>query len=1182
MPSSPFSASRNPRKALPSSSPPSARLRRIAPSPVKIPRSAKSTPLKRPHGASKGGRFSSSHGGDTSSPSSAVEFDFEPLELVILASPDTQVRTLFEVLEDSKRTTQQYHGQARDIEKFKVTIPLIFDASGDFGRLAYETRLKCSGGDCPDECDRDTEENQKISITTAPERDLAAKLNNHYHQHKAADNLSSKRRSGLTLLNPAKYLSRMGLPSPVLINFNEDIFGTGTGSDTGAVTATPAPKNTSTIIASSEKALLQMEEDQTPMSTMGPRLDREDSAQTFNTLGVGLTSDGDENQPDSAMATATDEELDSWSFTLSAYDEEVISLNTPSLFRKDSFFAFGGGEGEIETESNTKGASITSSEDQSSGSTTLGISYGCNPTTSSSYMLPSNIINDDNCNVLSVKRLKVDWAGLRQDTRRSEIDSPLSDAIITPQLHHATSGAHDLLRVDHGLQDTPTPKDAHASVRLRPKSRIVSAAKNLPTLSQASTHVPHNKESTMNNIIQPQEEQVIGGKAEEIDSIDQALQSIDKSLTIQLWVDQEGCRENRSSLKFIRYIRPSVFREREEKALKEASEWCESPTRPESFQQSGCWEFGMDPKQRDKWSFHHAALEGLPVLRRLTTNNDDKFDYLSRGATLQIKEPGVYCVCGQEERGKAEWKFEYLVQNKRSINSGEQIANERIIVPLALYVSPNFFNPDRALKTSLLNLFKKTLASNIMSEKVKPPHIGRPPAPKMKAQIIDIEHEPRANGLIGSGPDNDDHSTRPNASDTNAKTQIDGGGRKRSQTHTQVHYAGLNTTYNTTSSSTGTSHSRSVSRTIGAIAKAVAGMSASTSTTTTPTQTHYPEKAICSDQMADVGRNQNGMRPSSSGSHIFGSKAPTFGRPGLSSRSGSTTPTNAVNVISNSASTDDAEEKKKSSQSQSQSQSQAQGQGQGPRKRSTSLFSRSRPFTPPVNITEIHPVPQRPVFGFGEKSRDIPAPAISSPPTTAPSYLGAGAGTAAALASVGKSQLLGIPMNGNHTSISLPWQANHNHLSTSNRTPMSTLMSTPIDNAKPPSPSPKMYLQPNISTPNGIYLHHTNTHTHTQTHTILPNYSNVSLLSTATGSSSNLTISPIMIHTPLLSRSSSITSRSRPIMRSSNGTGTTTEDERDVLSQSQGTSAGRLGAFGFAKRGIRKRPSTAEPRLGMR
>ncbi len=72
------------------------------------------------------------------------------------------------------------------------------------------------------------------------------------------------------------------------------------------------------------------------------------------------------------------------------------------------------------------------------------------------------------------------------------------------------------------------------------------------------------------------------------------------------------------------------------------------------------------------------ALEGLPVLRRLTVNNDEKHDYLSRGATLQIRDTGAFAVYGPEDRGKVEWKFEYLFTPRISTSTGEVVPNEKV------------------------------------------------------------------------------------------------------------------------------------------------------------------------------------------------------------------------------------------------------------------------------------------------------------------------------------------------------------------------------------------------------------------------------------------------------------------------------------------------------------------------
>lgn len=73
-------------------------------------------------------------------------------------------------------------------------------------------------------------------------------------------------------------------------------------------------------------------------------------------------------------------------------------------------------------------------------------------------------------------------------------------------------------------------------------------------------------------------------------------------------------------------------------------------------------------------------MEGLPVLRRIVLNGRDNFDWSTRHATLQIRNPGIYAVHGSEDRdkGRVEWKFTYMVQSRISPSTGEIVLNERV------------------------------------------------------------------------------------------------------------------------------------------------------------------------------------------------------------------------------------------------------------------------------------------------------------------------------------------------------------------------------------------------------------------------------------------------------------------------------------------------------------------------
>ena len=59
-------------------------------------------------------------------------------------------------------------------------------------------------------------------------------------------------------------------------------------------------------------------------------------------------------------------------------------------------------------------------------------------------------------------------------------------------------------------------------------------------------------------------------------------------------------------------------------------------------------------------------------------DDEQDLDYLSRKCTLNIKEPGVYSVIGNEGGGKSEWKFTYLVQPRSSALTGQVIKGEMV------------------------------------------------------------------------------------------------------------------------------------------------------------------------------------------------------------------------------------------------------------------------------------------------------------------------------------------------------------------------------------------------------------------------------------------------------------------------------------------------------------------------
>ncbi|WVQ95890.1 hypothetical protein IAU59_002989 [Kwoniella sp. CBS 9459] len=1363
-----------PRSSLSSSSPSSARLRRIAPSPVKIPpppscHGSPSRPghshdhaTRLPHSQTALTALSNSPSTSRSTPSSTttfssrtpssasrtsrtqqrskrssrydapckdgaeegvefgLEFELKPLEMTKLCSPDTQIRTLFDLFERSMPPLAMGHasssnGEPQETKKErKIGVPLIFDDRGEYGKLASSLRGKESGyvevpmawagyqntptvaGESRKRRQRTTSSSScysnpsssSSSSATSPSTSSPTNSPDAFAEIETRVWVGCRKRAGSTLCSPARFISKCQArhkektilklrknPSPIMVEFRTDIFSVEgrekIWQDHTVNESTPRPRHRtfSRSVLLKPEGLAPGSDSAVNHPTAEGRIAREDSAETFATFGAAGNANKSSENPinktlsdtisivpvqrkDSSLLDVATVEEDNWSFTLSAYEQDDLSLGPNGKIRKDSFFAssviaahaeemrlasdrsrtipshINKDQPNGEQSASAAGAGARAADSLWNPAFTLGITL---PSASGSKFVQPYLNH-------MARAIKVNEGATEGD------DSPMSETIITPHAQAcqptATNGHFHIISlgggIDGNLVDTPTPKNVQSrSSRTPTKPAPAGQDKGLPTLpapqvigddvifKKSASNARGHPDLTATSV-KSKEADIVGGDA---------LKRIDKSLTVQLWVDQEGCRENRTTVKYIRSIKPSVFREREQKALAEAAAWCESPTRPECFQQSGCWEFGMDPKERDKWLFHHAALEGLPVLRRLTINNDDKHDFLPRGATLQIKDPGVYAVCGTEDRGNVEWKFEYLVQPKVSPISGEEIPNERIIVPLAFYASPSFFAPERALRTHLLNVFKKTLTPNIVSEKIRPPHIGKPPTSIAVPSAAPGATPSPANQMVQGVYDAS--VVTPGDAKYDVAQQSgpsrSGTGRKRAQTQiqplpsTSSSSSAAASALTSTSTSTSTlhphpnPHTRSVSRTIGAIAKSIAGitLNASSSTTTTPTKPH--------SDISEAAATTPGARPSSAGMsiHKFGTKAPTFGRSGSRAK----TPTTASGPGLSGAvvgSPSDGAEK-----------------GKG-RKRSASLFSRSRPFTPPVNITDLHPVPSLSSGngnGNGNKSAPGPGPA---PPASGPvlalhngkrtsTGLSATSATAAKITQIGSTIIsastltLPLPLAHNLTSLSLPLPPPSVPAKSHQRrsTPLPIAVHAPAQAQTDPQ-------QYNRGTP-AHETSHRNSNNNNGGHPFLhpdsymydapassPVPSALSLSSSA--SSSRYSASPLLATptlspmpspldlpmpgpvlsgsvTPSLTRSASTSSRPKPrpaFAHSRNNPETAEQKEGGLQVQSlqreypkqipqAASGMGILGLYPTPRRpAMRKRPSTAEPRLGMR
>ncbi|KAH8835545.1 hypothetical protein DL96DRAFT_1574624 [Flagelloscypha sp. PMI_526] len=180
-----------------------------------------------------------------------------------------------------------------------------------------------------------------------------------------------------------------------------------------------------------------------------------------------------------------------------------------------------------------------------------------------------------------------------------------------------------------------------------------------------------------------------------------------KSLQITLNIDQEGFRN--ASVVF----RPSS-------AVNDFA----------SIGPNGCVHF--TPINRQTYPFHHAPMEGRPILRRLIVNNDESQDYLSHLASICLKTNIVYCIRGTENScqtdysGRLDWSFTYIVADRRMQNRQIASHGEKTILPMTFSCSPHLLHPSQAKKTTIVQVLKKSFARRIEPILFEPPLSATP------------------------------------------------------------------------------------------------------------------------------------------------------------------------------------------------------------------------------------------------------------------------------------------------------------------------------------------------------------------------------------------------------------------------------------------------------------------------
>ena len=201
-----------------------------------------------------------------------------------------------------------------------------------------------------------------------------------------------------------------------------------------------------------------------------------------------------------------------------------------------------------------------------------------------------------------------------------------------------------------------------------------------------------------------------------------------RDICFELWIDQEGFRRIQPKFRLVSYTPPSPFPDMS----------CDNElTHGIALFRPVCREISI---------YHHGILDTLPALRRLTLADREDKDYISRQASLTIKENGVYVVTGLEtpddhppsspgnglsqaatnflhlgpdhvEPAKLWWRFEYMVEDRKG-DSGRVMAGEKILTPLSFSCSPGLLHPSHGKRIRLMQVLMKNIVPKLSSSKL--------------------------------------------------------------------------------------------------------------------------------------------------------------------------------------------------------------------------------------------------------------------------------------------------------------------------------------------------------------------------------------------------------------------------------------------------------------------------------
>ncbi|EIW71351.1 hypothetical protein TREMEDRAFT_60281 [Tremella mesenterica DSM 1558] len=510
------------------------------------------------------------------------------------------------------------------------------------------------------------------------------------------DPLDMLSRSGDALLPPEEFMARHSIPRPVLVQFR-DVFAF---SEDGQPVDTVPPESQPTALTADLLSVRENFDGPSDVSrfggTFGP-------VQMSESLRKRSHSKGSRASIDSKISDAGTE----WTYSLSAYDrdelihERMLSDDRPEVPRVPSQHLK---ESTLDTVSG--GVSRTGRYEHAAKSAPLPPNEEDVPTFTG--LSAPNRKHEPPLTAPLDKSFGIGLGLSHMRKRSSGIEKALatarSESLYPPSTASQTSSG----QVTPSLYSIDPLDTSYSMSSSGSGSGGVPLARNLGSLRGRS--ITHSSSSSRS----------------------QVADSLPASPVSSIPSIPEGEQTWPLKFRFLRSWKPTHFQNLEELDKQRAILYQDPPPPTQQFKETGAWEFGQNPRKRDRWRVKASTVDDPPVLKKISSDNPTVADIMSKEGNLHGREQGIYVLRGTEKNG-VEWQFVYMTARYADPETGEELKRERMFTPISLHISPNIIDCPPLTRKSAWAFGKSRRLDAIM---LPPYRTGKPP-PRSPCQLTE-------------------------------------------------------------------------------------------------------------------------------------------------------------------------------------------------------------------------------------------------------------------------------------------------------------------------------------------------------------------------------------------------------------------------------------------------------------